>query len=85
MRVWIGLLLLLSLAAPARAQTADGALPAALRGDYFQVQSAQIGRAFHIHVRYPEGYDPSAARLYPTIYLTAATACSRSWRPITCS
>ena len=28
MRVWIGLLLLLSLAAPARAQTADGAPPA---------------------------------------------------------
>ena len=73
MRVWIGLLLLLSLAAPARAQTADGAppaLPAALRGDYFHVQSAQIGRGFHIHVRYPEGYDPSAATLYPTIYLT---------------
>ena len=73
MRVWIGLLLLLSLAAPARAQTADGApsaLPAALRGDYFHVQSAQIGRGFHIHVRYPEGYDSSAATLYPTIYLT---------------
>ena len=73
MRVWIGLLLLLSLSAPACAQTADSAppeLPAALRGDYFRVQSAEIGRGFHIYVRYPEGYDPSAATLYPTIYLT---------------
>ena len=57
MRVWIGLLLLLSLSAPACAQTADSAppeLPAALRGDYFRVQSAEIGRGFHIYVRYPE-------------------------------
>lgn len=42
----------------------------ALRGEYFALQSAATGRTHHIHVRLPEGYDPAAARLYPTVYLT---------------
>lgn len=42
----------------------------ALRGDYFPIHSAATGRTYHIHVRLPEGYDPAAATLYPTVYLT---------------
>ena len=42
----------------------------ALRGDYFRIDSAATGRPYHIYVRYPEGYDPSAAEVYPTVYLT---------------
>jgi uncharacterized protein len=68
--------LLLSLAAAsARAQTPDGAvtpldhLPA-LHGDYFRIESRATGRAYHIYVRYPEGYDPAADVRYPTVYLT---------------
>lgn len=53
--------------------TATGApldfLPA-LRGEYFPVHSAATGRTYHIYVRLPEGYDPAAATLYPTVYLT---------------
>jgi len=42
----------------------------ALAGDYFRLESRNIGRGFHIYVRLPEGYDPSSATLYPTVYLT---------------
>ncbi|MBU4039534.1 MAG: alpha/beta hydrolase [Alphaproteobacteria bacterium] len=42
----------------------------ALRGEYFPIESAATGRAYHIYVRLPEGYDPAAPRLYPTVYLT---------------
>jgi predicted alpha/beta superfamily hydrolase len=42
----------------------------ALAGDYFRIDSRHVGRAFHIYVRLPDGYDPSSARLYPTVYLT---------------
>ncbi|MCS6625375.1 esterase family protein [Roseibacterium beibuensis] len=42
----------------------------ALAGDYFQLDSRHVGRGFHIYVRLPEGYDPAAATLYPTVYLT---------------
>jgi predicted alpha/beta superfamily hydrolase len=42
----------------------------ALAGDYFRLDSRHVGRNFHIYVRLPEGYDPSSARLYPTVYLT---------------
>lgn len=79
MRIAIGLLLLLCLTAPVRAQSSDAAssdgrdpaeTPAALRGDYFYIRSAEIGRGYHIHVRYPEGYDPAAERTWPTVYLT---------------
>lgn len=44
--------------------------PAALRGDVFRIESREIQRGFDIYVRLPEGYDPAAARLYPTVYLT---------------
>ncbi|MFN3930885.1 MAG: alpha/beta hydrolase [Brevundimonas sp.] len=42
----------------------------ALTGDYFRVESREVGRAFHIYVRLPEGYDPAAATVWPTVYLT---------------
>lgn len=42
----------------------------ALKGDYFRLHSQEVGRAFHVYVRLPEGYDPEAARTYPTVYLT---------------
>lgn len=78
MRVAMGLLLLLCLTTPVRAQSSDvgsegrdpAETPAALRGDYFYIRSAEIGRGYHIHVRYPEGYDPAAERIWPTVYLT---------------
>ena len=77
MRVAIGLLLLFCLTAPLGAQAIDAAgarapaeTPAALRGDYFYIRSDEIGRGYHIHVRYPEGYDPAAERTWPTVYLT---------------
>ena len=40
-----------------------------LRGDYFRIDSAVLGRPFHIYLRYPAGYDPAAAARYPTVYL----------------
>lgn len=73
MRSWIGLTLLLlaTTAASAHAQSPETApMPAALRGDYVFIDSAEVGRGFHIYVRYPEGYDPANARLYPTVYVT---------------
>lgn len=54
---------------PAVAVTPLDFLPA-LRGEYFPMPSAATGRTYHIYVRLPEGYDPAAARLYPTVYLT---------------
>ena len=70
----LGALLLFALlaqAAPALAQSAPTPLDylPALRGDYFPVQSQATGRPYHIYVRLPDGYDPAAERLYPTIYL----------------
>jgi predicted alpha/beta superfamily hydrolase len=53
---------------------APGVLPLnhlpALRGDYFPLESREVGRAFHIYVRLPDGYDPGAAARHPTVYLT---------------
>ncbi|MBN8529872.1 MAG: alpha/beta hydrolase [Caulobacterales bacterium] len=69
MRLLLGLTILLLAAMPVRAQE-TAPTPAAMRGDYFFVSSTEIGRGFHIYVRYPEGYDPSARRLYPTVYVT---------------
>jgi uncharacterized protein len=53
------------------AQAAGAAAPtlAGLQGDYFKLDSVEVGRPFHIHVRYPEGYDPAAAARYPVVYL----------------
>ncbi|MEH6664434.1 MAG: alpha/beta hydrolase-fold protein [Brevundimonas sp.] len=69
-------LLILSLTgASACARTPDEAvtpldhLPA-LRGDYFRIDSEATGRPYHVYVRYPEGYEPSADVPYPTVYLT---------------
>lgn len=42
---------------------------AALEGDYFQWDSASLGRPLHIHVALPEGYDAGGAS-YPAVYLT---------------
>lgn len=70
MRIVIGLFLLL-LALPTQAQTpANAPTLAALQGDYFHIDSVEVGRGFHIHVRYPEGYDPADTRRYPTVYVT---------------
>lgn len=66
--------LILSLAGACRARTADAVTPLdhlpALSGDYFRIDSEATGRPYHIYVRYPEGYDPTADVLYPTVYLT---------------
>lgn len=58
--------------APAARSSAQEPSPqlAALRGDHFTVASTAVGRGFDIHVRLPVGYDPAAARQYPTVYLT---------------
>lgn len=65
---------LLAISGPVTAQTTDQrpimVTPAALRGDSFRIEAAELGREFDIYVRYPEGYDPADARLYPTVYLT---------------
>ncbi|HBS32072.1 MAG TPA: esterase [Parvularcula sp.] len=42
-------------------------LLAAIDGDYFRWESAALGRALHIYVKLPEGYDPAAT--YPAVYL----------------
>lgn len=69
----LGLLSLCAWSSTAEAlQVVSGppAQPAALRGDGFRIASVLTGRTYDIHVRYPEGYDPAAATLYPTVYLT---------------
>lgn len=43
---------------------------AALRGDYFQLDSAALGRPLHIYVSLPENYAAHPERSYPTVYLT---------------
>ncbi|MBY0422838.1 MAG: hypothetical protein K2Q06_11085 [Parvularculaceae bacterium] len=40
----------------------------ALAGDYFEIQSAVVGRPYHIYVRLPADY-AKTDRLYPTVYL----------------
>lgn len=56
-------------AAIAQERTAVPPVLAGIRGDYFTIDSREVGRTFHIHVRYPEGYDPEAAVRYPVVYL----------------
>lgn len=41
----------------------------AISGDYFPINSAAIGRTYHIYVRLPEGYNTNTAARYPVIYL----------------
>jgi uncharacterized protein len=40
-----------------------------LRGDYFRLDSVVLKRSLHIHVRYPEGYNPQRPTPYPVVYL----------------
>ena len=57
---------------PARAIGSDivplNHLPS-LKGDYLKLESNQVGRAYHVYVRLPEGYDPSSVKRYPVVYL----------------
>ncbi|MEO0419370.1 MAG: alpha/beta hydrolase-fold protein [Pseudomonadota bacterium] len=53
---------------PARSDGSLAHLPA-LWGDYFRLESREVGRDYHIYVRLPEGYDAAADRTYPTVYL----------------
>ena len=41
----------------------------ALAGDYLRIDSRELGRPFHIYVRYPENYAREPERLYPIVYL----------------
>lgn len=41
----------------------------ALAGDYFEFESEEVGRNYHIFVRLPEGYDAESAETYPVVYL----------------
>lgn len=58
-------------AEPAERRIGTLAYLPALAGDYFALESQQVGRTFHIYVRLPEGYDDpaNANKLYPTVYL----------------
>lgn len=40
-----------------------------LAGDYFQLKSAAMGSAYHIYIRYPEGYADRPDARYPVVYL----------------
>lgn len=52
----------------ARLSTPLEHLPA-LAGDYFPLTDRGSGRVHHVYVRYPEGYDATAATRYPVVYL----------------
>ncbi|QFT55881.1 alpha/beta hydrolase [Microbulbifer sp. THAF38] len=46
----------------------------ALKGDYFKMESKNVGRAYHIYIRFPEGYHSDQKtqeikKSYPIIYL----------------
>jgi uncharacterized protein len=41
----------------------------ALAGDYFPLTDPGSGRVHHVYVRYPEGYDATAATRYPVVYV----------------
>jgi predicted alpha/beta superfamily hydrolase len=41
----------------------------ALAGGYFPIDSAAVGRRFHIYVRLPENYAAQPERRYPVVYL----------------
>ena len=40
-----------------------------LAGEYFALDSAEVGRRYHIFVRLPEGYDDNPDHIYPVVYL----------------
>ena len=41
----------------------------AIAGDYFPLVSAATGTAYHIYIRYPQGYADDPTRRYPVVYL----------------
>ncbi len=41
----------------------------ALKGDYFKIESENVGRPFHIYVRYPLDYEEDKKSKYPVVYL----------------
>lgn len=41
----------------------------AISSDYFKFESRAVGRAFHIYVSLPEGYDANESTEYPVVYL----------------
>lgn len=41
----------------------------ALAGDYFELDSAEVGRNYHIFIRLPEGYADNPEKRYPVVYL----------------
>lgn len=63
------LLLLVCASAPRADLVPLNHLPAS-RADYFQLNSREVGRPFHIYVRLPADYDRAAATRYPTVYVT---------------
>ena len=48
----------------------DAPALAALRGGYFELNSASLGRPMQIHIALPEGYAEQPTRGYPVVYLT---------------
>lgn len=70
---WLLLMLAALTLTPSSASAEEGRVAAptlaALKGDYFKLDSIEVGRPFDIHVRYPAGYDPAAAATYPVVYL----------------
>lgn len=61
--------LLLPLVSTAQGTTPDISHLPALAGDYFRVDSREVGRAYHVYVRLPPGYDPKASPRYPVVYV----------------
>lgn len=66
---WIfGVAAALAVAAPAWAQVPLDHLPA-LKGGYFRIDSAEVGRPFHVYVRLPESYAERPHAKYPVVYV----------------
>lgn len=53
---------------PDKVQSASLSHLPALAGDYFEFESSEVGRSFHIYVRLPEGYSEQNNN-YPVVYL----------------
>lgn len=69
LRGMAGLVAALVLAAgPAAAEVPLDHLPA-LKGGYFRIDSAEVGRAFHVYVRLPESYAERPGMKFPVVYL----------------
>lgn len=72
---WASLLALSMTVACAAPATGSGAavvpldhLPA-LSGDYLRVQSREVGRSYHVYVRYPGDYAKEPHKRYPVVYV----------------